>query len=307
LRAAGPSLAAVSLVCGWLWVAGCAGNEFVGVVADGGSPLDATGDASADATNDGAGQGSDAFAPADASDSASGDGPLPEAAPPRDAESDGGGDVDATPADPCSGSAIHALCDDFDEPTLHMSWVLDPSCTSPVLDSAASVSPPNSLLSQVTTTSTCSQLSDMLPRAPYVHCEADVRFDVPPTHGPLVFFALTYGASTLTSYQVALALDPSQTGKTGRLTETAVELDGGTPTSGIGFQFAAAALGGWTHVALEVDLTGQTASATFGANTGSYDLLYAPSFAAMTSVYVHVGISGPPATVRYDNVFCDLL
>jgi hypothetical protein len=296
----------LSVACAWLGAAGCAGNAFVGAVADRSTPDDA----GVDATHDGAGPGNDAgdaFAPGDASDSAPGDGPVFEAAPPRDAEIDGGDDVDATPADPCAGSAIHALCDDFDQATLHMSWAVDPSCASPVLDSAASVSPPNSLLSQVTTTSTCSQLSDMLPRAPYLHCEADVRFDVPPTKGPLVFFALTFGASTLTSYEVALAYDPTKPGQTGRLTESAVDLDGGAPTSGIGVPFAAAALGGWTHVVLQVNLTAQTASATFDANMSSYDLLYAPTATALTTVYVHVGTSGPPATVRYDNVFCDLL
>jgi hypothetical protein len=253
--------------------------------------------------------GSDEAGRADARapDAGTSEGGSGEAGAPEGGEGDAGGDAEGgSPADPCASGAIHALCDDFDEAALHMFWALDPTCAWPVLDSTASVSPPNSLLSQVTTTGGCASISDALPRAPFVHCEADVRFDATPKKMATTLLSLSFGSSALASYQVALAYDPTQVGMAGQVIETAVELDGGSPTSDGGAPWPrATATETWSHVVLQVDLTTQTASGTFDTNVASTSLVNAP--ATFSTVTFHVGASGGVSTVRFDNVFCNLL
>jgi hypothetical protein len=118
--------------------------------------------------------------------------------------------------------------------------------------------------------------------------------------------SLSFGSSALASYQVALAYDPTQVGMAGQVIETAVELDGGSPTSDGGAPWPrATATETWSHVVLQVDLTTQTASGTFDTNVASTSLVNAP--ATFSTVTFHVGASGGVSTVRFDNVFCNLL
>jgi hypothetical protein len=176
-----------------------------------------------------------------------------------------------------------------------------------MLDGKTFVSPPQSLLSQVSGAGpNCSTLAASLPVRPHVHCAFDLRVDTAP-QSYMDFFVFVIYAPGIEYYEVALAFDPLHV----VAKEAQVETDGGYVLRTTPVPPPAAPFSQWNHVVLDVDLNAGRATASVGGGSdGVLTLQYAPTQAAATGFGIHVGI--PYATtpylaaVRDDNLVCDV-
>ena len=231
------------------------------------------------------------------------------------AASDGGAGRDtgttANIPSPCAdgGAAAHQLCDDFDmSSSLAARWTTAPACQPAVVNSAESASPPNALLTPPQDGGAmCVIASTELSVAlnTFVHCEFDVLEDGSPT-ADFLFFVLGTDAS---GYMLTLALTRGASPPF-QVQESVVGPDGGTTSNPLmPLTNGPSSLMGWHHVAVLL-LVGPPRTLTVTFDKFPASLVNLPLYAAgAMHEFISIGViqyGGVNATLRHDNIFCDV-